>query len=77
MGAVTTSQAFVPLLRQGQHKGRIINISSVVSDPGRLATHAAAGHYPNGTACCKPFAPTAAMERSHGLSQGISTDIVP
>jgi NAD(P)-dependent dehydrogenase (short-subunit alcohol dehydrogenase family) len=32
MGAVTTSQAFIPLLRAGQQKGRIINISSVVSN---------------------------------------------
>lgn len=29
-GALATSQAFIPLLRQGQQKGRIINISSVV-----------------------------------------------
>jgi short-subunit dehydrogenase involved in D-alanine esterification of teichoic acids len=31
MGAVATSQAFIPLLRSGQQKGRIINVSSVVS----------------------------------------------
>lgn len=29
MGAVATSQAFIPLLRSGQHKGRIVNVSSV------------------------------------------------
>jgi NAD(P)-dependent dehydrogenase (short-subunit alcohol dehydrogenase family) len=30
MGAFTTSQAFIPLLRSGQQKGRIVNVSSVV-----------------------------------------------
>jgi NAD(P)-dependent dehydrogenase (short-subunit alcohol dehydrogenase family) len=34
MGAVVTSQAFIPLLRGGQQKGRIINVSSVVSSRG-------------------------------------------
>eukprot|EP00882_Tetradesmus_deserticola_P018012 GHRQ01019326.1.p1 GENE.GHRQ01019326.1~~GHRQ01019326.1.p1 ORF type:complete len:235 (+),score=74.83 GHRQ01019326.1:520-1224(+) len=29
MGAVTTSQAFIPLLRAGQQRGRVVNISSV------------------------------------------------
>jgi NAD(P)-dependent dehydrogenase (short-subunit alcohol dehydrogenase family) len=32
MGAVATSQAFIPLLRAGQQRGRIVNISSVVSE---------------------------------------------
>jgi NAD(P)-dependent dehydrogenase (short-subunit alcohol dehydrogenase family) len=30
MGAVATTQAFIPLLRAGQRKGRIVNIGSVV-----------------------------------------------
>lgn len=31
MGIVATSQAFIPLLRRGQQKGRIVNMGSVVS----------------------------------------------
>jgi NAD(P)-dependent dehydrogenase (short-subunit alcohol dehydrogenase family) len=44
MGAVTTSQAFIPLLRAGQQKGRVINISSVVS--------AVTGYITAFTCCC-------------------------
>jgi NAD(P)-dependent dehydrogenase (short-subunit alcohol dehydrogenase family) len=39
MGAVTTSQAFIPLLRSGQQKGRIVNVSSVVSTQDHPAMH--------------------------------------
>jgi NAD(P)-dependent dehydrogenase (short-subunit alcohol dehydrogenase family) len=38
MGAVTTSQAFIPLLRSGQQKGRIVNVSSVVGAGSQLGS---------------------------------------
>jgi NAD(P)-dependent dehydrogenase (short-subunit alcohol dehydrogenase family) len=30
VGVLATCQAFLPLLRAGQHKGRIVNLGSVV-----------------------------------------------
>lgn len=49
-GVVATSQAFIPLLRQGPQKGRILNISSVVR---HITLHTADSGKQAGAACTR------------------------